>query len=474
MKKSAIVIILIALLVPYVSAFTITSSDGTVDIQTGANSVVKIAVNSDKHEQLTIGIVGEKPWTTLGNSQPVIEAGVPYNIELYLSPYIETTPGLYRFQIIAQSIDTAERKSADVYVNVKKGEGVIIQKMSISGETEPLGSAVLKIYVKNIGITTATNSYLNITVYSPSGVFDVSREYITSINPGEEKIFQRTISFPAGTNAGNYYAEAKIVYKDIATILKQDFEVEQKSIIKKTEQRQDSITGFKKTIIVQNLGNKVSDNVAVTESVSFFDSMFFVGYVPDSASGGYYTWNIVSVKPGEERVIYYEINYNNLYIFLIALLVASFIVLFFFRTVRIKKFIMQKKHIEEGEEFTIGIEIKNASGKNVNDIVIRDFVPGIFRIIDTEGVKPLKKKVSGGIELRWKLDNLQNREERIFTYKLVPVFGVHGRVPLSSAIVDIKFFGKSIEKKSNIPYIGVEAEENETKIDKLLRRKKKE
>jgi hypothetical protein len=468
-----IALVLAVLAAPCVYAFTLTAPQGTIDIQTGATQSVDIIAYSDIREQLTIGIGGEKPWSSLSAPQPVLEAGIQSNITLYFSPYSDTILGLYKFQVIAESIDTGERRSVDIYVNVKKGEGVIIEKMTISGETVPLGSATVKIYTKNIGVTTAINSLLNIVVYSPEGIYTEINEIINSINPGESRLIEKQITFPAGTAAGDYHIDAKLVYKNSSSQMRQDFEIIQKAVIKRTEKKEDIFAGYRKTIMVKNLGNKISETIFITEQLSVIDGIFFSGYIPNSAAVGVYVWHITDLKPGEEKIIYYEISYANLYILLAALLIASFVGLFYFRTIRVSKYIIQKKNIEEGEEFTVGIDIKNATGRKVNDVIVRDFIPSIFKVEDTEGVKPLKKKVAGGIELRWKLNDLYNREERVLTYKIIPVFGVHGKIPIPAATIETKFLGRTLEKRSNTPQIGVELQEKETGIDDMFSKEKK-
>src|SRR3989338_8838053 len=124
------------------------------------------------------------------------------------------------------------------------------------------------------------------------------------------------------------------------------------------------------------------------------------------------------------------------------------------KTVRIRKYIIQKKEIEEGEEFTVALEIKNSSGSK-KSLEVRDFVPSVFTVKETEGLKPAKKKSHIGTELSWNVKDLNNHEERVLTYKIVPIFGVSGtiRLPRASIMFDVR--GKKIEKRSFPHSVGI-------------------
>ena len=143
------------------------------------------------------------------------------------------------------------------------------------------------------------------------------------------------------------------------------------------------------------------------------------------------------------------------------MVVIGFAVWIFFykvRIIRIKKFILEKKFIEEGEEFTVGIEIANSTGRKIENVTVKDFVPSVFNIKEGEGLKPVRKKTAAGAELTWKLKDVHKNEVRILSYKILPVFGVHGTIRLPQASVSFMGRKKTVEIKSAFANIGVETE----------------
>ena len=151
-------------------------------------------------------------------------------------------------------------------------------------------------------------------------------------------------------------------------------------------------------------------------------------------------------------------DYSPLFLFIVVVLIAVWLFFFKIRTLKIKKFMLEKKFIEEGEEFTVGIELSNASGRKVDDLTVRDFVPSVFEFKEGEGPKPVRKKTAAGTELTWKVKDLHKNEERILSYKILPVFGVHGTVRLPQASASFTSGKKETEIKSLYTTLGIETE----------------
>jgi len=72
------------------------------------------------------------------------------------------------------------------------------------------------------------------------------------------------------------------------------------------------------------------------------------------------------------------------------------------------------------EEFTVGIEIANSTGRKIENVTVKDFIPSVFDIKEGEGLKPVKKKTAAGAELTWKLKDVHKNEVRILSYKILP------------------------------------------------------
>jgi len=103
---------------------------------------------------------------------------------------------------------------------------------------------------------------------------------------------------------------------------------------------------------------------------------------------------------------------------------------------------MQKKLISEGSEFTVGVEVKNSTGREINNLVVKDFIPTVFTAKDAQGIRADKRKTDFGTTLTWRISSIRNGEERLFSYKIVPVLGVGGQMSIPSASVTYERNGK--------------------------------
>jgi hypothetical protein len=197
-------------------------------------------------------------------------------------------------------------------------------------------------------------------------------------------------------------------------------------------------------------------DATVTEILTDFDSVVLSGE-PSAVKNSVYTWVIGDMQPGQMQTIEYRVNYAPLSMLIFALLAVGWLYFFRFRTIRVRKHVIQKKKIAEGDEFTVTVEIINSLGKTV-DAEVHDFVPAVFDIKDTEGLKPKRQKSQVGTSLVWHARVLNPHETRIFTYKVVPLFGIHGSINLPKASAVFQYGRRKMESRSMSPSLGLEPE----------------
>ena len=421
-------------------------------------------------DTITLSLVGEKPWMLLTPTQFALRKGENVTVSLFASPKGDTPLGLYRVRIMAEST-VKERKTTDLYISVERESGVYIERIIVTGDLAPTGLAHIEFHLKNYGMVTMNDISLSANIQGKDPVSGFS-ETVNNVNPLKTIIIEKTITLPERLVAGEYVVDAKISYKDISRDFQTKFAVSERAIInKEVVDYTPSFAGYSKTVKITNKGNKDGD-YTLTEAISSFDAVFYSGTNPTSAGSGQYAWNAV-LKPGETATISYRVDYMPLVLFLLAILVFSWYIIVKLRTIRITKFIMQKRMIEEGSEFTIGLELKNAIGTNVQDVVVRDFVPSVFDVKEGEGPRPVKRKAAHGTELEWKINELFSKEDRILSYKIVPVFGVHGQIALPQATTRFKFGNRAIENKSNVTAVGVASKEKGENLEDIFSKKKK-
>lgn len=470
MNKFVPLLIIALFMIPLAHAFTVTVPIDTIISSIGDITSFNITVRSDVNDRIILSTTG-KPWITVVNSQPSLIKDIRETIPVYLSPYDSTETGLYKVTFFFTSEVTNDKVSEDVYISVLRKEGIVLKKIDTQGSYEPLGYIDVNVYGTNYGNKIDEGS-IKITMGELYNITDK----IKDIPKGDSKIYSTRIVLDKQASYGQKQIIAKVIVGNRSSSFNTKIEISKKPVIKQSIEEKGLLFGTKKTITLTNYGNDAASKVAVGDKIGLFEAIFYSGDKPISETDNVFLWEVKDLQPGQEAKIQYRIDYTPLVMFILALVLFIWYTAIKLRTIRIHKYVIQKKHIAEGEEFTVGIDVKNAAGKLVDNIIVKDVIPPIFELKLVDGPQPKKKKTQAGIELTWKLEDFKPREERVLMYKIVPVIGVHGRVRLPKGVVKFAANGKDYENISNFPHLGIEEDlhfSNVT-IEDLLSKKRKE
>ncbi|MBI2076470.1 MAG: hypothetical protein HYT72_04450 [Candidatus Aenigmarchaeota archaeon] len=471
MKKYVLLCFLLS--VSAVFAFDFTAEKDTLIVPLDSSNKLDVVFTSNTDDTVVISAVGERPWMLVTPSSFLIKAGGNETVSVYASPRSDVNTGLYGIRLTAESVPTKEKKYRDIFISVVKETGIYVDRTLVTGDLFPTGKVTLSPTLRNFGTSTVQNIVVNVSIESKSRKITGLTSVVEKVDPAQTVTIEDVFYLPRLSEPGEYAVKITVSYQGNVRTFTDKFAVAEKPVIKKeVVEYTPFATGYGKIISLRNDGNAIGD-IDIAEDVSKFASVFFSGDRPSYAADDKFVWVVKNLKPGESVIISYKIDYLTAVVSLFVILVVSWFILVKLRTVRIGKRIMQRKMIEEGSEFTVGIDIKNASGSAVPDVTVRDFVPSVFAVRETEGVKPEKKKSPHGTELVWKLDDLFDKEERVLSYKIVPVFGVHGQIPLPPASVRFKFANKYIENKSNSAAVGITIKEKIPTLEEIFRRQKR-
>ncbi len=459
MKKLALFFLLSALVVFTVPAmaFIVDVPDETIFVPIGTSRQVDFKIHSSKTEDISFTVLDAKPWLTQSAPQVRVVQDQPATVGLYITPFDSTQPSVYRFTLLFES-STGEEQKKFVFVSVEKFDLVEVEKVGVDGNFKPNGQVNVVAFLKNYKSNTVQDIKVTSSISSPSSKLIEFDQFVDDMGPGETRNVSYSFTLPRQSESGSYAANVKITADGVTREKTRTFLVIKEAQFTKETSQRPSIFGFTRLTTVINIGN-ADDDAVVTETLSPIDSAFYSGPTPNLMKSSEFTWILSNVRPGESRTLEYKIDYSPLFLFIVVIIIATWVFLFKVRTVRIRKFMLEKKFIEEGEQFTVGVEIKNATGKKLDTAEVKDFVPSIFNIKEGEGPKPTKKKTVAGTELVWKLKDLHNNEERILSYKILPVFGVHGTLRLPQASVRFERGRKPVEIKSFYTTIGIETED---------------
>jgi hypothetical protein len=437
-------------------AFTVTVPEETVIVPIGGEAEVGVKIYSQTSDSISLTVLENTPWITQSDTMIKLDAGETKTVVIYVSPFVGTVIGVHRITLLAES-PTREQQKKTIFINVNKIELVDAEKVAVAGNLVPTGQVNVTATLKNYKEKTAESVKVTTTVKSPSSVLVQFEQIIGSIDAGETRNVSYSFTIPRNSEPGLYSINITTVSDGSAKSKIRTFSVSSISTFTKDVTKLPSFFGFRKMVTVTNTGN-VAGDATVTDTVSSLDSSFYAGEPPASVRNGEIKWVVKNVAPGESRSFVYAVDYSPVALLLLALGIGAWVYMFKIRTVRVKKYIMEKKFIEEGEEFTVGIEVINTSGAKVEHVTAKDFVPSVFDIKEMDGPKPSRRKVATGTELIWNLKDLHNNEERLFSYKIIPMFGIHGQIRLPRASVHFKKGKNEVENKSFFAMIGIEME----------------
>ncbi len=455
MKKLAILFLLVMFTVP-TFAFIVEIPDETIFVPIGTSRQVDFNIFSAKTEDISFTLLDTRPWISQSSPQVKVSGDSPGVVSLYITPFDSTQPSVYRFTLLFES-STGEEQKKFVFVGIEKFDLVEVEKVEVSGNFKPNGQVKVVAFLKNYKSNVVQDIKVTSSINSPTSKLIEFDQFIDDMDPGETKNVSYSFTLPKQSESGSYSANVRITADGVTREKARTFLVIKEAQFTKEASQRPSIFGFTRLTTVTNIGN-TNDDAVVTEMLSPIDSAFYSGPTPNLVKGSEFTWILSNIRPGESRTLEYKVDYSPLFLFIAVIIIATWIFLFKVRTVRIRKFMLEKKFIEEGEQFTVGVEIKNATGRKLENAEVKDFVPSVFNIKEGEGPKPTKKKTAAGTELTWKLKDLHNNEERILSYKILPIFGVHGTLRLPQASAHFERGKKPVEIKSLYTTIGIETE----------------
>ena len=450
-KKVYILVALVMSLafVPSAMAFNFTISNDKLPVSLGDTQALDIIINSDIDDFFIFSVDGITAWTTLPTNVPVL-AGQPAKASVYFSPYSITKPAMYNMVLILESVKT-KVKSARNFSVIVRTSNVAIEQVAVDGILKPDSRGKLKVYFKNYENKPVTAEFLY-TIVSPDGSTFLSGREPIIFGLREFKTFEKELVFPECFKSGEYKVFAELKEGNVLLFsLLEKFNIEGEFKVYFDKRENHEFLRTETAITVKNIGN-IPGTTTVSEKI--WGSLFFSGDLPKSV-GNEYVWE-VSLDACESKAVKYSIDYTLIPV-VIVIGFALFYVFFRLRTVRFRKYIIQKQLIQKGMQFTVGIEFKSHS--NVKDVEIRDFIPAVFKVIDSG--KATKHESHAGTELVWKVHELKSGEERIFSYKIIPLFSVTGSVKLPRTSMSFNYLGKRIEKKTFPIYIGLDLEDLE-------------
>lgn len=220
-------------------------------------------------------------------------------------------------------------------------------------------------------------------------------------------------------------------------------------------------TGFLATttkITLKNDGNTVKEQMVEFQTDPFsrwFSSANFDYAVTKNEEGRHLTWKM-RLDAMEEQTITVTVNYRPVLYFLILLGIVLGLYYTFRSPLVVKKgaMVVHSKH-GEVSELKVFITMRNRSRNSLHELVILDMVPPFASVkqefeVGTLNPDKVVRNEKKGTQLKWIVDVLEPKEERIMSYKIKTKLSILGGFRLPPAQVKYKFFNYERLKFSSV------------------------
>ncbi|MFB6076848.1 MAG: hypothetical protein ABEK12_01815, partial [Candidatus Nanohaloarchaea archaeon] len=229
-----------------------------------------------------------------------------------------------------------------------------------------------------------------------------------------------------------------------------EFAVERRPLLRRTAS--STFTGItsRTTVTVRNRGNVPSNGTTLVARVpSYLSYVTSTTPTPDTvaaeAGSTVYRWNVGTVEPGASATASYTINYWVPVVLLVLLFGAAGLGIRQYR----RPHIVKRVYDRDGTH-AVHLRVENRSGSVLEDVTVRDEVPGIASLVQKfDAVSPDRIREGGeetGIE--WNFNRFEPGEERILTYEVSPQVAVEEAVTLPRASLEYTVDGEERERRS--------------------------
>ena len=403
------------------------------------NQIQFLVKNNQAIEDVFYFSIWPSYWAGLDKYWTPIQPGEVKNISMIFSPPRDEEEGAHVFTVSVQSINSNISVSKTFSLNVERITDVFISEIKLNKQIlSPGETLVIQPIFTSLEKTTPTQVFVYTEILRDGMSIQTFEDTLT-VKPMSTETLVHTFDITPTDIYGTY--QVSVYEKDnLNNILDQktvEFEISRVDEISKEKFILNNIFFTTTFITVKNNGNIPSCTFYVTESLPLVSKHFFYperepALVFERDNRIVYSWLITDLNPGESVTITYQLRFTNVLIATIIIIVSCvFVFWFFFRPKLMKKY---SGLLDKDKEIKISLSIKNKSRKPLKNVIVKDFVPSLVKVLkDFDTLVPEIKKKDIGTELIWKIKEIKPKEERILTYKIKPVIEVLGELKLPKA-----------------------------------------
>jgi hypothetical protein len=442
MKKITLIVIMATLfLVPsFAQNVSIISPESSIIVYAGEQNIISIPITNTGEKKDTIYIsVWPTEWVNLKTYWVTLNPGETKEVSLFAEPPKDAEEGISAFTVTLNSVDDGLISSSSLFLNVKRRNDIFISRVKMNKQTflpdevvtiEPVITNLDK--YNDFDVTVSTDILKDGTlVWKIEDPLFLEAETSDSVS--------QTFMIDNTYESGRYTINV-VVRDSLNKVLDQKqtyFEISEINKINKRTSTEWGLFFYRKTFFVENVGNTKNSTFALSDSIPRYMVYFFYpqtepfnNEVKDKRM--VYYWAIENLNPGETEEIVYTLNFFSLFVAAVVAGVIVFIIIkYLSRPMMVKT---STGFLHGNKDVSISLYIKNKGSKVIRNVIVKDFVPSVVKIINKfDTLKPSIKKKPDGIEMTWKIAKIKPKEEIILNYRIRSAIEVIGDLRLPSA-----------------------------------------
>lgn len=376
---------------------------------------------------------------------PVLGGKQSATIRVSVEPIERFDPGVHIVDLVATS-NLGDRTTAELKIYMGPFEAKeylpsLRAVIDMSDRIDPRETQSIKIFVENLNPLNLSG----LTVHTTSEIPQLEMEQVVDLapGPGTKKTVEFTFKLPDSQQPKDYFLFVQFKRdEEIVKVIEKKFtvlsvlpqfvrDVQEKKKFLKTERK----------IIFTNPGN-VKNTQTVTLEMAWLDRLFTTtdprarSFQEGETAG--LAWDI-ELGLNEQATITADTSYRIPVIFLIVLLIGVLLYRIYKSPLSITKSASQVT-LQEGSVsgLKITLAVKNLGSTVLKDIEIEDHIPAIAAFekaaeMGTLGHHQILHGKRGSTFVKWKIGELEGREERLITYKIRSKLNVVGTMQLPRA-----------------------------------------
>jgi len=351
--------------------------------------------------------------------------------------------GIYNYYVDVISRRSGTIDTVTFTVEVIENESIAFEGLSVKREDNTV------IATAKIESNKEKNLTIDFEMTGPEGeIIDRTKKSISVIGSQE---FTAELSLPERPMAGNYEVTVKV--EELDAIRSVSFAIPPVRKVERTVAKKGNVFYEEFTITVENKGNVKEEEYIVRQPV-YTDKFLYIPVfltsepkIVKEAGGVVYEWVLRDLKQGEKVVIRYRIDYWPYYLFLVVIaIVVILLSIYIYHHLSMPS--IKKSYRKHGKDLLILIEIKGSWIKNFENVLVKDRVSPLAKVVkEFDTPKPVIRVSDSGTELAWKLTELKARDEMIYYYRIKPLIEASLKMP--SAYLRFKVGKKTKVKYSN-------------------------